>query len=60
MVARQYNDAIIADIDKSLKELKMHLCAKFSCPTPDRVGEAEGQRNKHTDRDFMYFNRILC
>lgn len=37
----------------------MNLCAKFGCSTSDVLGGVGGQRNKHTDRDLVYYSEMV-
>lgn len=50
-IARQHDDIILSDIDKTLQGSKIYLCAKFGYSAPGcvRVG---GQ--KQTCADFKY------
>lgn len=49
MVARQHDDIMICDIEKSPQAPKMYLCANFGCSTPDSVGGVCGQANRQKE-----------
>lgn len=55
MVPRQPGDIIISDMEKNLKEPKMHPCARFYRSAPGDVGVGVGgQRNKQMCRLRFY------
>lgn len=59
MVARQPDDVITSDVDRYPQGSMIYLCAKFCCSTSDSVGGVGGQRNKHTERDLVFYSEII-